>query len=482
MKTGIDFTRRGFLGGIASVGALGGCRSLGLCGGDAQLRLGVISDIHVTTPESAEKFRRALAYFRSRSADAVVVCGDLADWGLKSSIGFVKAAWDEEMSGTGIEPLFITGNHDFEGWWYGDMTLDMHVQGYSEDEALSRLGMKKCWEEIFGEPYAEIRHRKVKGFDFVSAEWKGGEGGNDAQVIEWFKAHRGELATDRPVFFMRHAPLPGTVSSSIERGGETQLTEYLKTLPNCVSLTGHTHWTLFDERSIWQGGGLTAISVPSMSYTTIPRGYENGSAPRKTDCNLSMQRLPSRDDLEAAQGFFVTMRSGVMDVERRDFEEDDEAAPPWLVPMPVSAGRPFAFAEHAKRFAAPVFPSGTVVKTYTTNADRRNGTWAIFLTLEFPAAMAPGDTRVFDYEARVVMDDGTVGATKRFLSPGFYKARRHEPKTLRFRFDAMDLPERGRYRIYVVARNCFGASSAPIVSVSRESFPGKDRTKYRSWS
>ena len=262
MKT-VDSTRRGFIGGIASVGIFGGCRSLGLFGGDAQLRLGVISDIHMTTPESGEKFRRALDYFRRMGADAVVVAGDLADWGLMSSFRNVKAAWDAEMVGTGIVPLFVTGNHDFDGWWYGDMTLDMHMQGYSEDEALVRFGMKKCWEEAFGEPYAEIRHRKVKGFDIVSAEWAGEGRSNDAQVIEWFKAHRGELATDRPVFFMRHTPLPGTVSSALERGGDTMLTEFLKGMPNIVSLTGHTHWTLNDERSIWQGGGLTAISVPS---------------------------------------------------------------------------------------------------------------------------------------------------------------------------------------------------------------------------
>ena len=485
MKTP-DSTRRGFIGGIASASILGGCRSFGLFGGEAQLRLGVISDIHMTTSESGEKFRRALAYFRGRGADAVVVAGDLADWGLMSSLKCVKAAWDAEMSGTGIVPLFISGNHDFDGWWYGDMTLDMHMQGYSEDEALARLGMKKCWEEVFGEPYAEIRHRKVKGFDFVSAEWAGQGRVNDVQIVEWFKAHRGELATDRPVFFVRHVPIPGTVSSSAARGGDTALTECLKGMPNVVSLTGHTHWTLNDERSIWQGGGLTAISVPSMSYTSIPKGYENGSGPRNPECKLAMSRLPSRDDLKAAQGFFVTVRTGVMEVERRDFEDGEEAAPPWIVPMPAPGVLPYSFAEHAKKVPAPSFPAGSFVKTYTTNADRRNGTLAIFMTLDFPAAAAPGDARVFDYETRVVMEDGKVAAVKRFLSPGFYKTRRYEPREMKFRFDGMDLPERGRYRFHVVARNCFGAESAPIVSRSYESFPGKDKTKYRrkyrSWN
>jgi hypothetical protein len=44
----------------------------------------------------------------------------------------------------------------------------------------------------------------------------------------------------------------------------------------------------------------------------------------------------------------------------------------------------------------------------------------------------------------------------------------------------MDIPEKGRYRFVVVARNCFGAESAPIVSRSYESVPGKDKAKRRS--
>ena len=110
-------SRREFLWSIAALGAVGGCRSFGLADDGTLLRLGVISDIHVTTPESTDKFRHALAWFRSRGVDAVAVAGDLSDWGLLSGWKYTKEAWDAEMSGSGIVPLFITGNHDFEGWW-----------------------------------------------------------------------------------------------------------------------------------------------------------------------------------------------------------------------------------------------------------------------------------------------------------------------------------------------------------------------------
>ncbi|MDD3544235.1 MAG: metallophosphoesterase [Kiritimatiellae bacterium] len=472
-------SRRTFLSSAAASVGLCGCRSVGLFGEKPQLTFGVISDIHVTTPDSTKMFRRALRYFRLRGVNAVMVAGDLSDWGLKSGLIYMKDAWDAEMANSGITPLFITGNHDWDGWWYGDMTLDMHVQGYSEDEALSVLGMGKCWEEIFNEPFEEIRKRTVNGYTFISAEWKGREKSeNDAAVVKWFEEHKRELDPAKPFFFFRHAPLPGTVSSGAGRPGSMALTEELAKFPNCIAFNGHTHWTFNDERSIWQGG-FTAISIPSMSYTSIPKGYENGSDSRRGDSKLGMPRLPSREDLKAAQGFVVSLYLGRMAIERYDFEENKEGAAPWIVPMPPSSSRPYTFAARAKTTPVPQFPAGASVRTYTTNADTRNGHWAIFMSLEFPSAHAAGG-RVFDYEVKAVGEDGKVMAVKRFLSPGFYKAACHEPEIQVFRFNAMELPETGRYRLKVTARNCFGAESAPLVSRVFESKPGKDKVKKRS--
>ena len=159
--------RRGFLGGAMALMGVGGCRSLGIGGEKPNLIFGVISDVHVTTPESTEVFVRTLKYFRDRKVDAVMVAGDLTDWGLKSSYKYLADAWysvfpnDCAPDGRKVEKLFCTGNHDYDGYWYGDMTLDMHVQGYSEEEALVKFGMKKCWEEAFNEPFAPDRKSVV---------------------------------------------------------------------------------------------------------------------------------------------------------------------------------------------------------------------------------------------------------------------------------------------------------------------------------
>ena len=238
----IQLSRRNFLGGAIALMGAGGCRSLGVCGPRPNIVFGVISDVHITTPESAEMFIRTLKYFRDRKVDAVMVAGDLTDWGLKSSYRYLADAWysvfpgDMAPDGRKVEKLFCTGNHDYDGYWYGDMTLDMHVQGYSEDEALVNFGMKKCWEEAFNESFAAVRRRTVKGYDFISAEWKEGKPWNVA-ADEWFAENGKTLDPKKPFFFFTHYPLGGTTSCSKPNAPAVKA---LKSMPNAVAFSGHS--------------------------------------------------------------------------------------------------------------------------------------------------------------------------------------------------------------------------------------------------
>ena len=477
----IQLSRRNFIGGAFALMGAGGCRSLGIGEAKPNIVFGVISDIHITNPESTAAFRSALEYFRDRNVDAVVVAGDLSDWGLKSGLQYVADAWQSVFprnrapNGREVTPLFCTGNHDYDGWWYGDMTLDMHVQGYSEDEALSKLGMKKCWEEVFREPFAPIRRRTVKGYDFISAEWREGSGWNK-EADAWFERNGATLDPKKPFFFFTHYPLGGTTSCS-RRGGREAYPEVkaLKSMPNAVAFSGHCHWTLNDERSIWQGE-YTAIAVPSMSYTSIPKGYENGNDERKGNSSLSMPIIPARQFLREAQGFVVSVFDDRMEIERRDFTEGVEAAPAWIVTPPAAAASRYAFANSEKRTPVPQFPAGAEVKTYTSNFETRSFCWTIMMMLEFPSAKACKG-RVFDYEVRAVMEDGGVAVVKRFLAPAFYRLERDEPAVQRFAIDARSQPETGKYRLRVYPRNCFGISGRPIASAVLESKPGKDKAK-----
>lgn len=479
MKHNLLLSRRSFLASASLLTAAGGCRALGLAGATPQLRFGVISDIHITTPESTATFEQALIYFRDRGADAVVVCGDLTDWGLVSSLRLVADTWHKVFPGNRapdsrpVVPLFVTGNHDYEGWWYGDMTMEMHAHGYSEDEALSKLGLPKYWEEIFGEPWAPIRRRTVKGFDFISGEWHGCDRtpGFD-RLPDWLAAHGGTLSAARPFFYFQHPPIAGTTVDSRRRRGDKStdaIHTALAAYPNAIVFTGHSHWTFNDLRAIWQGP-FTALATPSLSYTTVPSTYENGHDVRNGTSTRIMPKITARPRLEEAQGFFVSVYATHLLVERRDFEQGQDVAP-WLVPLPTASEKPFAEAAAAAREPVPQFPTGATLETFTNNTETRSGKWAIAMNFVFPAAKSRA-WRAFDYEVRAVHTDGTVACVKRFLSPAFHKLPQDEPDALQFWCNVDELPQAVPYRFEVYPRNCFGACGRPLTSRVWHGKPG----------
>ena len=460
-------SRRDFILSGLAASFVAGCRTMDLFGRPS-LAFGVVSDIHVTTRGTEARYEKALRLFKSRGTDAVMVCGDIADWGTVNSWEHVRDAWRRVFGGTDVVPLLCTGNHDFEGWWYGDMTMDMHASGHSEDEAVVKApgGVKAEWEKIFGEEYAPMRIRTVKGYDFVSAEYAVEDDGKRRPDVAGFLEASGRRLRDsgKPFFYFQHLPIRGTTGDSGRKTDGDSAFSGLKNFPNAVAFTGHTHCPFVDERQIWQGE-FTAIGTPSLSYPGLP-GHENGSAKRDGSATNAMPMIPVRRDLEGTQGFFVNVyedRIVVIVVERIDIEADGaEAAPAWIIPF--TGAKPFVPAEVEKRVPVPAFPEGAAVRCSMRNTENRQGKWTIVMMCDFPSAVVPEGWRVFDYEIRAVPKDGSAPLVKSFYSPAYHKLASCEPVRQRFWFDVAELPQDKDYVIEVRARNCFGRASEPITA------------------
>ncbi|MBR3220729.1 MAG: metallophosphoesterase [Kiritimatiellae bacterium] len=482
-----EMQRRDFLRSVSAVATTLGFPSL--WGRERErplLTLGVVSDTHIGPREAAANFEQTLRFFRDRKVDAVMNCGDLADWGLRSGFRYVAEAWNKVFpggkgaEGRPVRKLFCTGNHDYEGWWYPDMAAEMHALGYSEDDAAVKLGMKDCWEEVFQEEFAPIRRRTVNGFDFISAEWYGRDmapGHNLAP--DWLREHGGELDPSKPFFFFLHAPPAETTTGSFSNNPvQRQITQALSAFPNAISISGHAHRTINDERTIWQGA-FTAVSVPSLSHAGVrDGGYENGGDVRDGTSSRAMPIIPARLRRERPQGLVVTVFRDRMELERYDFVKFVHTAPTWHLPLPVTASnRPYEPKAHAARIPVPEFSSDAALSLRTRNTETRGGNWEIVMIAEFPAATAVRNARAFDYELRAVPIDGAKPMVKRFLSPAFHKLKEEEPSRMKFWFNVLDLPQDVEYRIEAYPRNCFGVCGKPLVSALRRGKPGGKRSK-----
>jgi len=466
----MTLNRREFILSSGAAFLIAGCRTRSLFGAP-DMSFGVISDIHVTTPKSCRLFEKSLRYFKRRGVDAVMVAGDLTDWGLRDSLVLVKRTWDKVFAGTDVVPLFCTGNHDYEGWWYGDMTMEMHANGYSEADRLYRAKddatLAKAWEEVFGEKFEPVRLRTVKGYDFISGEYHG-----YAKLGDFLTANAARLRGEKPFFYFQHVPVKGTTADSFGWGDNGVCKPLLDPFPNCISFNGHTHRPFLDERSVWQGS-FTQIAIPSLSYASLPKDYENGSGLRNGKPVQAMQIVPVRRDLRGGQGYFVDVWNDKVVCERIDLEEEDSDSPAWVIPL--GKDRPFAAGVRDAAYPVPAFPADATLELETRNTENRDGHWAIVLNCEFPSATMPAGARVYDYEIRAVPQDGSKPLVKKFISPAFAKMAKFEPERQRFWFDVAELPQDKPYVIEVRAGNCFGKQSAPLVSGVRRGKPGLEK-------
>ncbi len=376
-------TRRTFLDGMFSLGFLSasGCVLRAptglLSGAGANLTLGVISDIHVDVGRGDFKkfgdtasFEHALRWFDEQGVDGVVLAGDMADNGMVNQLECVGAAWfrvfpdgRSTRDGRPVEQLFVYGNHDIEGQNY-DKFGDRFSERKSFEAQWICRDRAKAWRDVFHEEYAPIWMKTVKGYQFVGAHWV--NWGGVPGVETWFKDNAAKIDRTKPFFYIQHPHPGGTVyGSDAWRPDKGYATRALSAFPNAVALSGHSHDSLTDERSIWQGA-FTSVGTASLRY---------GGAV---------------DQWEQRQGLLLKVYDDRLVFVRRDFLHDQSLGDDWVVPLSFGTkeAKPFSFRVRRATSCPPQFAADA--KLAVTR--EKNG-WLVTIP---PASAAA--TRSFRFE------------------------------------------------------------------------------------
>ena len=482
-------TRRFFIAGAASFGAFGGLRfaanAVFAPSGMPRLVFGVISDVHVSAEADKEDgtrgcsyLKRTLEWFRDQDVDAVMVVGDLADNGLASQLQAFANTWfdvfpdDHAPDGRKVEKMFVYGNHDWEGRQVNDHKRTNFM----------RPDFGGHWERILREPYEPIYRKTVKGYDFIGQHWdhQGWFARCKFERIVPFLAEHGKSFDPKmPFFYFQHPHLKDTCYGSWAGGHDTGIpTRELSAYPNAIAFSGHSHLTLTDERTIWQGA-FTSVGAGSLSYTgTSCEFYKDGGCENdlQGDWATNAKKLLSAYNPHGCrQGMLWSVYDNTIIVRRLDFSEQEtcELGPQWVMPLPAAESKPFEFALRAKKIAAPQFKPGAklVVKCVKTRC--RGGKNPKCEKEVVFAAEKPG------WEVRIPPAEGLDGAraiyfavtasvagksvSKRVMAAGFNHAPTHK-KALALtciRFAADELPV-GEVTFRVVPINSFGRAGNPI--------------------
>ena len=503
----INVSRRWFIGGLSSFGAFGGCRMFrapagAFADGRPNLTFGVVSDVHVRLGPDGVSFDawsdtatlvHTLEWFRDQGADAVMIVGDIADTGLVKELEAVAAEWfkvfpnDKAPDGRHVERLFVYGNHDWEGFKYGFGHIGKKLWPDKDEYAKNILStdQKANWERIFHEPFAPVYRKEVKGYTFIGGHWtadrcRGAEEIGIAGVEDFFAANAKTLDPAKPFFYFQH-PHPkdtcyGSWAWGHDAGGATRA---LSPFPNAIAFSGHSHYSLTDERSIWQGA-FTSLGTSSLRYTGLtsashpPAGYENSSSPgsgRKTLDPYKVMRAYGTG--YGRQGMLVRVYSDCVTFTRREFVGDRLLGDDWVLPLPAAEAKPFDFAARAAKSKAPQFPAGAALKVKKTRGKNRGlkddkspvpSQEKDIYSITFPAANAQAGARPFEYKV-AIKPEGGKDIVRHVLAQGFNmplcdKLAQGESS---FQIAADQLPK-APFRFEVRPVSSLGLAGAPLVS------------------
>jgi len=400
------FTRRQFLYGTTAFFATHGL----FAGGSPNLRVGIVSDVHLATQDrvfhSARRLEEVLRRFDAMKADGVLACGDLTDFGTVESLELFGAIWDKvfpggrRSDGAPIAKLFHCGDHDAGGYAHKWDWAKEHCADPQElSHPLTPEVLPQTWQRAFGEAWSPVVVKDVKGYRFVLAnhpphvpETKNGMimPGLDEAIL------KANADPSRFLFYSQHRPIFDTLCFK----GMYSYPESRKALeqcPNVVAFHGHMHLNCADEQNLWQGA-FTAVSVPSLSYCCTRPGHENGTA-KKVDGREVVQL---RDGLyQSSQYLFMDVFGDRAVVARYEATHHESMGVDWVVPF---AGRGGLTAEaRAGKAVAPQFAPTAKVKAETSVAvkDRKKRPQDCVRVSFPPAHATAASPRAYDYEVCV---------------------------------------------------------------------------------
>ncbi len=335
--------------------------------GESDLRIGVLSDIHVSYDYTDEvygnvsgyfngvqpsRFEKALRFFKAQGVEAVVIAGDLQeasgtdaasldkqkDW-LQKVVDIWFEVFPEQKGEEGyVEPIFTYGNHD------------------------SALVSARYWPEELG-TYEDAFLKEVNGYTFVCTHNAKEEFGKP--LLESVAASN----QDKPIFYIQHCPIYNTVPGSTGGYGVGYGQVGRKTIApyhNVIALNGHTHVPLTDERSIWQGdegneGQFTVLNTATINYS----GLSNDEMSVNSYTGNAQQ---------TEHGMIIDVVGSELSVDRYSFNnmvfdedgntwtgEADKIGETWSWDACDISDRPYAYDSRVENAVVPEFPADAAI-------------------------------------------------------------------------------------------------------------------------
>ena len=295
--------------------------------GDSKtLKIGVIGDTQLISLSTNNKdyiqytknFKKALEILKENGVDVLIIDGDMTNCGYPEAYDNFLTQFNSVYGDIKNENvpilILIMGNHDY---W----NLNGEQNSTKNNEERQKLFEEKTKEK----PYS---HKIINGYHFINWSCDNGTLENPYTDFSWLEKQI-ELAKsndNKPIFVTTHFPPKNTVYGSKEWGADN-LNEYFKKYPQIINFSGHSHFSLIDERSIYQKD-YTAIQTQSISYIELEEGKINGSIPMDENGNTMISA-------KNCMGLICDVYDTQVVIKRISFEKNEFYGKDWIIDVPI---------------------------------------------------------------------------------------------------------------------------------------------------
>lgn len=364
-----------------------------------------------------QNFKNTLNVLKNNDVDMILFPGDIGDLGTRYAFQTYVDTIDEVFGDDKPIIQTIMGNHDY--WNKNIFTAINHIKAY---------------EEIIGQ--SPWTHYVVNGYHFIGASPNYGSMTSAYSITaKWLDKELQKASADsngKPIFVMTHNQ-PKNTSYGSEDWGDKTLNKVLSKYPNVIDFSGHVHYSILDERSVWQGE-YTVINTQSLSYTELEEGKDNGTIPPKAN--------------STPMGYILDFSEDKIDVHRINFtdgnmgtEEKNDML--WTFSLPYENDGKYSFDSRKSENSAPV------ITDTTGSISKKDGK----VLLSFTA----GTDDDFVHSYKTVID----GKDTKYFFSDFYNGIDSMNDTVE-----LELPDDGKahnYKIYAV--DSWGAESKNSVNI-----------------
>lgn len=382
------------------------------------LKVAVISDTQLPPTEKQLKesdvyvknLETTLEFLKNNNVDMILFAGDIGDLGTRFAFQTYMDVFDRIYGENKPIVQTIMGNHD-----------------YWNKNVFTAINHKKAFEEIIG--HSPWTHYVVNGYHFIGASPDSGNMTKGYQkTAQWLDNELQKASEDsngKPIFVITHNQ-PKDTSYGSEDWGDTTLDAVLSKYPNVINFSGHVHYSLLDERSIWQGN-YTVINTQSLSYTEMEEGKENGTIPPNAETT--------------PMGYIMEINSDKIEIHRFNFAtgKEEKADMLWQFDLPYNNDEKYSFENRKAANKAPE------ISQTGGSAQMDNGK----VTFTFPA----GSDDDFVHSYKIVNSNNEE---KLFFSD-FYNGIDNMDKTVTLTLEDSEASTGSIYKIYAV--DSWGAES-----------------------